>query len=198
MARLFDKILTDGIRAGQIPARTQAARDWFRDTAAGRKKKITEADREDILANSKKGAFAPGSMFLFRYDAKYKDVLPYWDAMPLVFPIKLAPGGFYGLNLHYLQPQLRAKLMDGLYDTTNNTRYDESTKVNVSAAFLNAAAQVDLIKPCLKRYLTSHVYGGFTYIHPTEWDIALFLPLADWQNATWHTVYKNSRRMVRG
>lgn len=88
--------------------------------------------------------------------------------------------------------------MDGLYNTTNNTRYDESTKINVSASFLDAASKVDYIKPCLKRYLSSHVYGGFTYIHPSEWDIALFLPLADWQNATWHTVYKNSRRQVRG
>lgn len=195
MADLFDKILADGVRAGQIPARTQDARNWFRDTASG--KRVSEGEISQWKSRSR-GSFQPGSMYLFKYDAKYKDTLPYWDAMPLVFPLKPAEGGFYGLNVHYLQPQLRAQLMDGLYNTTNNTRYDESTKVNVSAAFLDAASRSDLIKPCLKRYLSSHVYGGFTYIHPSEWDIALFLPLADWQNASWHTVYKNSRRMVRG
>lgn len=196
MANLFDKMLADGVRAGQIPARTQGARDWFRETASG--KRVTEGQLKQLQTDRIKGGFQPGSMYLFKYDAKYKNVLPYWDAMPLVFPLKPAEGGFYGLNLHYLQPQMRATLMDGLYDTTNNSRFDESTRVNISAAFLDAASKADLIKPCLKRYLNSHVYGGFTYIHPSEWDIALFLPLADWQNATWHTVYKNSRRMVRG
>lgn len=196
MADLFDKILADGVRAGQIPARTQDARNWFRDTASG--KRVSEGELKQWQGDRNRGSVQPGSMYLFKYDAKYKDVLPYWDAMPLIFPLKPAEGGFYGLNVHYLQPQLRAKLMDGLYNTTNNTRYDESTKINVSASFLDAASKVDYIKPCLKRYLSSHVYGGFTYIHPSEWDIALFLPLADWQNATWHTVYKNSRRQVRG
>ena len=196
MADLFDKILADGVRQGQIPARTQGARDWFRETASG--KRVTASQLDELNAKRASGLFQPGSMFLFKYDAKYKDVLPYWDAMPLVFPIKAAPGGFYGLNVHYLQPQLRAKLMDGLYENTNNTRFDESTRVNVAAAFLDAASKTELMQPCLKRYLTSHVYGGFTYIHPSEWDIALFLPLADWQNASWHTVYKNTRRQVRG
>jgi hypothetical protein len=33
MASLFDDILVQGVRSGQIPARTQQARDWFRDKA---------------------------------------------------------------------------------------------------------------------------------------------------------------------
>ena len=33
MATLFDEILTKGVRTGQVPARTQAARTWYRDTA---------------------------------------------------------------------------------------------------------------------------------------------------------------------
>ena len=33
MASKFDDILAQGIRAGQIPARTKTARDWFRNKA---------------------------------------------------------------------------------------------------------------------------------------------------------------------
>ena len=33
MAAIFDTIITQGVRSGQIPARTQGARDWFRETA---------------------------------------------------------------------------------------------------------------------------------------------------------------------
>jgi hypothetical protein len=34
VAAVFDSIITQGVRAGQIPARTQGARDWFRETAS--------------------------------------------------------------------------------------------------------------------------------------------------------------------
>ena len=33
MAIVFDEILTKGVRAGQIPAREQKARNWYRDAA---------------------------------------------------------------------------------------------------------------------------------------------------------------------
>jgi hypothetical protein len=41
--------------------------------------------------------------------------LPYWDRLPLIFPIEIYPDGFLGINLHYLPPMYRAKLMDALY-----------------------------------------------------------------------------------
>lgn len=33
MASLFNDIVLKGIRAGQVPARTQAAREWYRQQA---------------------------------------------------------------------------------------------------------------------------------------------------------------------
>ena len=33
VSKVFDEILAQGVRAGQIPARTQDARDWFRNRA---------------------------------------------------------------------------------------------------------------------------------------------------------------------
>ena len=33
VAYIFDNILTQGVRAGQIPARTTDARNWFRTAA---------------------------------------------------------------------------------------------------------------------------------------------------------------------
>jgi len=36
----------------------------------------------------------------------------------------------------------------------------------------------------------------FIYINPTEWDIALFLPLAQFEKASKQQVYADSRRMV--
>jgi hypothetical protein len=35
---------------------------------------------------------------MFFYEAKYQDVLPYWDKFPLVLPFRKVMGGFYGIN----------------------------------------------------------------------------------------------------
>lgn len=193
-ANVFDKLLAQGVRAGQIPARTQQARDWFRKTASAQR---LSNDRLDELAKERGTSnIHIGGMYLFKYDAKYKETLPYWDAMPLIFLWKRVDGGFYGFNVHYLQPQLRAKLMDGLYDLTNNKQFNESTRIQLNFGFLEATSKISYLKPCLKHYLSSHVIGDFTYIHPSEWDIALFMPLAQWQNSSYHKVYKQSRKMV--
>ena len=136
-------------------------------------------------------------MYLFNYDAKHKDTLPYFDRFPLVFPFKKVKGGFYGLNLHYLPLQFRAKLMDSLYDVANNNRYDESTRLRINYNILNSAARFRYFKPCVKHYLTPQLRSRFLYIYPSEWDIALFLPLERFQGATKATVFKDSRQALR-
>ena len=37
-------------------------------------------------------------------------------------------GWFLWLNLHYLPPVLRAKMLDALMDITNNTKFDKTTR----------------------------------------------------------------------
>jgi hypothetical protein len=45
MATVFDTIITQGVRSGQIPARTQGARDWFRETA----QKISRVNERTLM-----------------------------------------------------------------------------------------------------------------------------------------------------
>ena len=71
-------------------------------------------------------------MFMFIYDPKHKDTLPFYDTFPLVFPIEIYSDSFLGINLHYLPPVLRAKLMDALYTTANNNKYNEYKLINIS------------------------------------------------------------------
>ena len=53
-----------------------------------------------------------GIMNLFYYMPKYEETLPYYDTFPLVIPIKRLPGGFLGLNFHYLSVPMRVKLLE--------------------------------------------------------------------------------------
>jgi len=197
MAVVFDEILTKGIRSGQMPAQTAKARNWYRDTAKdyGRVK-----DSELFGKGSDKDRMSSrpiiGGMYMYEYMAKGRKTLPYYDRLPLIFPFKTVKGGFYGLNMHYLPLPLRAKLMDALYETTNNSKYDETTKLRINYQILSKAAGFEPFKPCVKRYLTSQVQSRFMYVYPSEWDIALFLPTERFVGASKATVWSQSKKKI--
>lgn len=196
MATVFDDLLLKGIRSGEIPARTQSSREWFRSAAQGKSgatpEKIARGNREAL-----KNRPAIGRMYHFYYDPKTKASLPYYDTFPLIFMVGGAPGGFYGINLHYLPLKLRAQLMDALYDTANNKRFDESTKLKISYDILKGASKFGPFKPTFKHYLKTHVRSRFIQVEPSEWDIALFLPTERFEKASKRRVHADSRKMLK-
>jgi hypothetical protein len=195
MAILFDEILAKGIRAGQIPAQEQKAREWYRDVAKDFKNvnasKLMRGDKSRLTSRSR-----IGSMYMFYYDAKHKETLPYWDRFPFIFPFKKMQGGFLGINLHYLPHPLRAKLMDSLYDLASDERYDEKTRLKLSYDVLNSASRFKYFKPCIKHYLTGQLKSRFLYVYPSEWDVAMFLPLERFEKAGKRNVWSDSRKAI--
>ena len=103
--------------------------DWFRD-------KIREFGTPKALDLIRDGIQASNPFFgrlnMFFYDPKLKAKLPYYDRFPLVLPLEKYNDGFLGLNFHYLPIPLRMKLLDRMVDFSNNTKFDESTRLNVS------------------------------------------------------------------
>ena len=197
---IFKEIIYQGVNAGQLPARTVAARNWYRDAA----EQISAPNRltpskvvRSFQQKRKVGQMTPGYMYLFKYDPKGKMDLPYYDTFPLIFPIETYPDGFLGINFHYLPHPLRAKLMDAIYSTTTDKNYDENTRVKISYSILSRAAKYKAFKPTVKRYLNSQVRSPFLEITAIEWDIALFLPLEKFRKSGKETVWSDSRRMVR-
>ena len=81
-------------------------------------------------------------------------------------------------------------------DTTNNKKYDSSTKFALSYEMLKGASKMKYFKPCYKHYLTKHVRGKMAFVPAPEWEIATFLPTADFQKASSGTIYGNSRSMI--
>lgn len=137
-------------------------------------------------------------MYLFAYDPKHKDSLPYYDRFPLVFPFDRNSNGFTGINLHYLPIQLRAKLMDNLYELVSDDNYDANTRLRLSYNILHSLSKVKYFKPCVKHYLNSQVDSRFILIEPSEWQSALFLPLQQFKKARVSEVYKDSRKTING
>lgn len=196
MSNLFHSLEIEAFRKG-LTLRTQESRDWFRRRVAN----LRTINRAQLMKEEPvqlKNRTTVGSMYMFFYDPKHKKTLPYYDSFPLVIVIGPAEGGFLGLNLHYLPPVLRAKFLDSLLDITNNKLYDETTKFKISYEMLQRAAKMKYFKPCLKHYLSSHVSSRFAKVEAPEWEIATFLPTADFQKASKSEIYADSKRKING
>jgi hypothetical protein len=194
---IFDNILIQGARQGIIPARTVAAREWYRSAAGKLMSNITPGVFEKRTDEARKvSSMEFGYMYAFKYDPKTKNDLPYYDTFPLIFPVRMDSDGFLGINFHYLPPVLRAKLMNALYSTLTNKKYDDTTKVKISYSILQSASKYRYFKPMLKKYLRSHVRSQFLEIQVNEWDIAIFLPTESFRKADTGRVWEESRKQI--
>jgi hypothetical protein len=192
--QLFSEALTnarDPVKA------TDNARMWLREQSqtvrtVSDPKKIINKQPDRLVTN-----ITVGRMYLFMYNPKMKDELPYYDRFPLIFPFRRVQGGFYGINMHYLPHMLRARLMDNLYALANNDKYDDTTKLRLSYSLLHRTSKLRFFEPCVKRYLNSHVQTRFLWVPADQWETALFLPLERFVGATKQQVWQDSRRKIR-
>mgnify|MGYP003656080391 FL=1 len=164
--------------------------DWYKD-------KIREFGKPGALdlirdGKRKKSPFY-GRLNMFFYDPKFKKTLPYYDSFPLVLPLEPYSDGFLGINLHYLPMKLRLQLLDRLVDYSNNTKFDESTILDVDYSKLK---NVNLIKPTLKRYLAGRVKTDFRRIDADEFMVAALLPVQRFKKGSASEVYSDSRKMI--
>ena len=134
-----------------------------------------------------------GKLNMFFYNPKFKKKLPYYDTFPLVLPLETYSDGFLGLNLHYLPIPLRIKLLDRLVDYSNNSQFDESTRLVVDYSRLK---KVRLIKPTIHKYLAGQVQSQFRRIDADEFTVATLLPVQRFKKATAKEVWSDSRSMV--
>ena len=102
--------ILDPIKARQGGIRKSV--DWYRKNVADLSNRVTAA----ALMRSGKlnGIPSRGRLNFFFYDPKYKQVLPLYDRFPLVLPLETIPGGFMGMNFHYIRPVQRINLLNNL------------------------------------------------------------------------------------
>lgn len=142
------------------------------------------------------GTIKPGNLYMFLYEAKHKDTLPYWDMFPLVFPYEKTKDGFMGLNMHYLPYQMRVQLLDRLMQFANNRRMDESTRLKYSWSLIGGVSKFKAAEPCIKHYLDSHVRSSFKQIPAQDWATAMMLPVESFVGAGKTRVWQDSKRAI--
>jgi len=163
---------------------------WYRDKI----KEFGTPTSLDLIRDGKRDS-KPfyGKLNMFVYDPKFKKKLPYYDTFPLVLPLETYPDGFLGINFHYLPIPLRVKLLDRLVDFSNNTKFDESTRLVVDYSQLK---NINIVKPTIHKYLAGQLKSQFRRIDADEFTIATLLPVQRFKKASASAVWKESRAMV--
>ena len=163
---------------------------WYKDKI----KEFGMPGAQDLIRDGKRNN-RPfyGKLNMFFYNPKFKKKLPYYDTFPLVLPLEAYGDGFLGLNLHYLPIPLRIKLLDRLVDYSNNTKFDESTRLIVDYSKLK---KIRLIKPTIHKYLAGQVQSQFRRIDADEFTVATLLPVQRFKKATAKEVWSDSRSMI--
>ena len=164
--------------------------EWYRDKI----KEFGTPKSLDLIRDGKQAA-KPffGRLNMFFYDPKLKKTLPYYDRFPLVLPLENYPDGFLGINLHYLPIPLRIRLLDRLVDYSNNNKFDESTRLNVS---YDGLKKIALVRPTIHRYLAGNVMSHFRRIDADEFTVATLLPVQRFKKASAKEVWKESRAIM--
>lgn len=158
-------------------------------------KKLGKVTPNQLLSNGKiVSNLMPGNLYMFLYDPKHKDTLPYYDRFPLVLPFRKVPGGFYGLNFHYLPPLLRVRLLDRLMLFSTTKGITEKTRINMKYQLIASSAKFGWAQPCIKMYLNDHVVSRYAKIDPEHWVTAMMLPVERFAKANKDSVWRDSRK----
>ena len=117
---------------------SRQSKGWFKTTVAQLRKKPIARGRLP-MGDSKNNTsrMMIGKLYIFEYDAKYKQVLPIWDRFPLALPFSTDGKTFYALNLHYLPHKQRAWLLyqlDKIYALGTTSEDDSTVQKNKSVS----------------------------------------------------------------
>lgn len=173
------------------PGSSKKSVQWYQTQV----KKLTGMSPERLITGSKLTTqVLPGYMYMFFYDAKLKNKLPYWDAFPLVLPFRKAPDGFYGINLHYLPYLMRFKLLGALQELATDEKVSEKTRLHINWVILEKMSRIAPVNHCVKHYLNNQIQSRFLMINYPDWVAASMLPVERFEGASKQDVWKDSRK----
>ena len=183
-------------RQQKIEAYTRESYKWIINYG----KKISSSQlARDLIKQERKRALRTdptpvtvGSLVIYQYDPKHKDILPYYDQFPCGFLIDVEPDRFHLINLHFLPPSYRAVMFDKLLTLANNTRIDKTTKLRLSYAIIRDASRFKALKVCYREYLLSHMQSRIIKIAAADWEKVMFLPLQKFQKKSASQIWSDS------
>jgi len=149
---------------------------WFAETV---KKLGDRTSVNALLQNTKRRTttIVPGKMYMYLYDAKHAETLPYFDQFPLMIPFSRTAETITGLNFHYLNYKIRFFLLKNLMDFATDKKLDEKTKLRFSWDLIRGASKFAPAKAAVHTYRFDCVQTQFLEIPPEQWYTAMLMPV---------------------
>jgi len=197
-AEKFQEIATKlrKMRPGEVRKRQKEALAWF--ASRHKKKPKTRVDLAYIGHGRRAvSRIVPGQMLTYSYEPKHRETLEFYDRFPLIIVTDLRDSGFSGINLHYLHPLLRAKLLGVLMKTVSSKKMHHLVKMKVSYQIAKAMSEISYFKFAYKMYLKKHIKSRIVRIQPLEWRHAIFLPYERFVGASSRAVWAKSQRVAK-
>lgn len=180
MNKLLESYLKKA-KDAQINIGTKKSADWFRRIAE-KSANIRKLSR--VTDGLKPAKLEAGEMITYTYDPKMKESLNYYDVHPLVIFLESTASGWYGLNLHYLPPTMRARVL-----------YEAQYSKNSLFKIANALSKDARTKACFKRYISSYVASKPYSIPKESWEVAIALPFDRFLKEDKKTVWRDSKKI---
>ena len=144
--------------------------DWMKD----RSQVISQNIVKEMSSRTEKVS-RWGHIYQFVYEAKTKSKLKYYDFFPMSIVLEKYKDGFLGINLHYLPLTMRFMFMEQLwkYVSTQTEDFDDDTRIILRYKMLKTISGKKYFRPCLKRYLYSHMKTPMYHIPANKWMYAM-------------------------
>ncbi len=139
--------------------------------------------RKIVISNDMRGRSTAmlGRMYFFKYTPIGRYTLPKYDKFPMCIPIERTSNGFVGLNLHYLGSGQRSALLELLLQFKSEAIINDQTRIKANYSTIKAFTALErLASPCIHRYVFQQVRSKFIEIYPSEFEMAIQLPVEDW------------------
>jgi hypothetical protein len=173
-----------------IDMASRAATHWLSDHLT----QIGPINRPNILSEGESPySIRPGNMYFFSYNPLTKSKLPFYDMFPVAIAMQKAPGGFIGLNLHYLRFYNRAVFLNFLIDSADRSNWYETDIARLLLDYTNmqrTASMAKHIKGAIKRYYFRQFLSQAVMVQPKDWKVVPFLPLDRFVKATREEVFR--------
>lgn len=173
---IYDQYLEYKAKKG-IREMSKESLHWFYDNVRQIRGDFVQASRYGRVKTTPE----PGKIYLYQYDPKTKERMPFYDTVPLVLITDVTPDGWYGVNFHYMPPKVRLAVMETLYKNIKDDTKTDKVKFlmnwQIASRVAKAASATEYLNESIKQYLGSHLRSRLVEIDPEYWAMIMFLPL---------------------
>jgi hypothetical protein len=160
---------------------SKQAYEWFLEQLKDDKSTRVQVNKDPLMQ--------PGKIYIFKYDAKYKDSLSYWDKHPIVLAIGTVLGESgkmtIGVNISWYPPSARKFIVERIRKIYE-PKYNDSTKKYPMEANRQNPVYLDLFQLknifddigfsfAIRQYIPQNIKAPKVCVCYEDWDKAIML-----------------------